>query len=527
MKAGNPFSLTVTAFNGAATPAVTPNFGKEATPEKVTLTSTANMPDLPGAVAGNLICNATQPGTTTCTTGAGVATVADVSGAGAVNARLLYDEAGIMTLGARLASGNYLGSGLKEITIPSSGNIGRFIPDHFTVATDPDSPIIARSDFVQNVTTVSAPSGAGATIISVATTTGFNAGDKVRIPGAGAGGNAYTGTITAVGASTLTLSTAIGTALVGDGSETVIDEWGTYAGEIMDAQFTLNAIEFGGSPTNNYQGAYAKLNPVAAGNPLALGAVDTVGPTFNVALSTALTATGSFVNGSATITAPVAVVRGATAIAPYTSLKIGIAPTDSDGIKMGSFDLGVTSATADHASIMDPLVQASTEVRYGRLKLSNAVGSEKASLQIPLQAQYWSGSSWVLNANDSQTQIPATSVALSNYRDKSTPPTPNWTTTATGLGTLSAGQGVITLSAPTPAGGTGSVDLAINLGIATTDASCLTSHPVMTAPALSLAYLRGPWCAAASTFTADPSATATFGVYTPETRKAVHIRELF
>jgi MSHA biogenesis protein MshQ len=179
---------------------------------------------------------------------------------------------------------------------------------------------------------------------------------------------------------------------------------------------------------------------------------------------------------------------------------------------------------------MDPLVQASTEVRFGRLKLSNAVGSEKSTLQIPVQAQYWSGNSWVLNANDSQTQIPATSVALSNYRDKSSsPPTPNWTTTATGLGTLSAGQGVITLSAPVPAGGTGSVDLAINLGSAPTDASCLPNHPVMTAPVLSLIYLRGMngSCAAAGTYTADPSATATFGVYTPETRKAVHIRELF
>jgi len=498
----------------------------------VTLIPAANMPDLPlpAAVVGNLICNATQPPTTTCTTGSGVATVGDVSGAGVVNARLLYDEAGIMTLGAKLASGNYLGSGRKEISIPSSGNIGRFIPDHFTVTTDPDSPIVTRSDFLQMVTTVSAPANPGDTTISVAATTGFGVGSKVRIPGAGVGGNVLTAIITAVGASTLTLSTAIGTALDGLGSESVIAEWGSYMGEMMDAQFTLNAVESGGSVTNNYRAPYAKLDPAAAGNPLALGAADAAGPTYNVALTTAVTATGSFANGSATIVAPFAVVRGASAIAPYTVLKIGIAPTDSDGIKMGTLNLGVTSATADHASIMDPLVQASTEVRFGRLKLSNAVGSEKASLQIPVQAQYWSGNSWVLNSSDSQTQIPATSVALSNYRDKSgTPPTPNWTTTPGGLGTLLGGQGSITLSAPAPSGGTGSVDFAINLGTATTDISCLTSHPLMTAPALSLAYLRGMngSCAAASTYAADPSATATFGVYVPETRKAVHIRELF
>jgi MSHA biogenesis protein MshQ len=218
---------------------------------------------------------------------------------------------------------------------------------------------------------------------------------------------------------------------------------------------------------------------------------------------------------------------------PYETLNLGAAPQDADAVTLpgaASVDVYKVDLDADANGTNERKLLATTSERFGRIKLSNAVGSEKSSLQIPVQAQYWSGSSWVLNASDSLTPIPAAIVALSNYRDKSgTPPTPNWTTTPTGPGTLAAGQGAITLSAPAPTGGTGSVDVAINLGIATQDTACLATHTAMTAPTLNLAYLRGMngSCAASNTFAADPSATATFGVYSPETRKAVHVRELF
>ncbi len=92
-----------------------------------------------------------------------------------------------------------------------------------------------------------------------------------------------------------------------------------------------------------------------------------------------------------------------------------------------------------------------------------------------------------------------------------------------------AGLGSIVLTAPNPAGSTGTVDVAVNLGIGTSDQSCLATHPVMAAPANSLAWLRGKNgpCVASNTYTADPSARASFGVFPAEQRKAVHIRELY
>jgi len=445
--ASYPFSMTVTAYNSAGV--ATPNFGKESTPESVTLTGT-NIVDPDLTFAGNLI---------------GVFGAFN-SGAASGNA-FTYDEVGIINITAKLTSGNYLGSTLKEITTPASVNIGRFIPDHFVVITHPASPVVTQADFLpQTATTVDAVGAAApTTVISVAATAGFAVGGKVRIPGAGAGGIAFTGSIAAIDSvaipPTLTLNTAIGTSLVG--GDDVVSEWGSYMGEQMNAQFTLSAVELNGSTTNNYQGAYAKLNPAAAGNPLGLGAMDTAGPTYNLALDTSSAATGSFAGGSATIIAPLAVTRGASAVGPYNSVKIGIAPTtaEADGVRMGTYNLGVTSAVNDHTSIMDPLVQDVTAVRYGRIKISNAIGSELLSLPVALTAQYWNGTAYVTNADDNDTVLLVSNIVLGTYQRKTGD---TWTTSpALVNGTAVQSGWTVNLSKPTATfTGKGSVDLTTN-----------------------------------------------------------------
>jgi hypothetical protein len=297
-----------------------------------------------------------------------------------------------------------------------------------------------------------------------------------------------------------------------------------YAGSYMKFSSTAGA-SLNQAPYNTQGGRYSRFDALGGGTTPALD-------TSQLPATTADPVIGAFTNGVGTLTfssgGGLAFTRSLTTPnAPFNAdIAVALNVIDGDAITYAGNPASFGAATAGNGIAFS----GGKPMRFGWLKLSNAVGSEKSPLQIPIQAQYWSGNSWVLNANDSCTPIPATRVALSNYRDKSgTPPTPNWSTTPTGPGTLSAGQGAITLAAPVPVGGTGSVDVAINLGTATTDASCLASHPAMTAPALSLAYLRGMngSCAASSIFAADPSSTATFGVYSPETRKAVHIRELF
>jgi hypothetical protein len=409
MKAGAIFSLSVTAYNGASTPTITPNFGKEIAPEAVVLTPAANMPDLVGAIAGNLTCSTPS---STCANGPNGTVVLGGFGAttpGVASNSFVYDEVGIMTLTPMLDdpdSHGYveLGNGALNPSGWVSGNIGRFIADHFEANPDALNPILARAGLPQT-TALAIGTTAPATLIDVDTTTGFYVGGKVRIPGAGTGGTAFAATVTAVDAvgQTLTLDTPIGSTLAG--GESVISEWGSYMGEPMNANFVLSAMNVANNVTSNYEGAYAKLDLTAGTNPLGLGAVDATGPTYNLLLDTSAAATGSFINGSATISAPLAVVRGSTAVGPYNAVKVGIAPSsaETDGVKMGAYDLSVAGGANDHTSIMDPLVQAVTQVRYGRLKISNAYGSELLTLPVRTTAQYYDGTTWVTNLQDSLT----------------------------------------------------------------------------------------------------------------------------
>lgn len=175
----------------------------------------------------------------------------------------------------------------------------------------------------------------------------------------------------------------------------------TYMGEQMNAVFTLTAQAAGNTTTQNYAGVLAMLNPAAAGK-LAFAAVDsTATPTYLTArLDTSLVASGSFASGVANVVAPLAITRGASADGPYASLDIGIAPTDSDGVIMSAYDLDTDAVAGnDHSKV------ARTEVRYGRMKLSNAHGSELLPLPIVATVQYWNGTMYATSATDSETQF--------------------------------------------------------------------------------------------------------------------------
>ena len=113
VKAGEAFTLTVTAT--ASTGTITPNYGKEASPEGVLLT-----PNLVLPAGGNTgtVSNATIAGGSFSN---GVATVTN----------LAWSEVGIITLTPSVGDASYLGTG--DVTGTTTGNVGRFYPDHFTM----------------------------------------------------------------------------------------------------------------------------------------------------------------------------------------------------------------------------------------------------------------------------------------------------------------------------------------------------------------------------------------------------------
>ncbi len=225
----------------------------------------------------------------------------------------------------------------------------------------------------------------------------------------------------------------------------------TYMGEQMDVNFTLTAANASNSPTQNYTGTFAKLNPRASNATLVWGAVDGTTPTnMTSRLDTSIVASngsGSFVSGTADISVPIAITRGA-ADGPYIALDVGIAPVDSDGVTT-VFDMDINNDT-----VMDrtQVNATSTEVRYGRSRISNAYGSELSPLSLPVMVEYWNGQHYLTNADDSLTVLPVT---LGNYQG-------NLVAGETLLTApiITNGQGAIGLSAP-GFGNAGSVDVTI------------------------------------------------------------------
>lgn len=110
-QAGTPFAITVTARNASGN--ATSNFGRETAPASVTLATTLVAP-----VGGLAPAITADPGF-------------GAFSAGSASGNWSWSEVGIISLLPQLVGGDYLGAG--NVTGVSSGNIGRFVPHHFTV----------------------------------------------------------------------------------------------------------------------------------------------------------------------------------------------------------------------------------------------------------------------------------------------------------------------------------------------------------------------------------------------------------
>jgi len=415
IQAGQPFKATVTAMNGAPTPAFTPNFGKETTAEGAELTSFNHLPGLGSATAIGRVLSGFN---------SGAATLTD----------LAWSEVGVLQLKATLSNANgYLGSdsvnGKNSVVSAASPYVGRFIPDHFDTVVTPQGGGFAYSGN---------PTGPVPGQPFTVTVTAKNASAAATANYYNAGGYAKS----------INLSLASG----GGSGQLYVDAVAGGTGAVPAAKFlNLNP----GEGKVNYSDATGKLSFV-----------------FNAL--------------------------------PHAEQVIQIHAEDAD-------------------TVTSPGANGNIAIRHGRLRLFNAFGSEKANLSMPLRAEYWTGNSWVLNSADSFTVLPAASIALSGYTGTLSDPTNFGASHITGT-TLAGGQGNIVLNQPSPTA-TGSVNLTINLGAGAADQSCLGIHPATTGAAIP--WLRSINGNCAVTYDRDPSARASFGIYAPETRKTIHMRELY
>ena len=186
----------------------------------------------------------------------------------------------------------------------------------------------------------------------------------------------------------------------------------SYMGQNAALSFSLEARNLQGAVTQNYVGAFAKASAtlVAENN------------NDGVDLSSRLLSSSPLLSWNAGVAAksafsvtfgrlPVPVTNPTVALhdGPFQSLNIGMLLSDNDGerTKLNDLDLRVDGATdcESDGNCNAKTLEAAQNWRYGRMVLLSAIGSEQGDLPVQVKAEYFNGSQFVPNVDDSCSPV--------------------------------------------------------------------------------------------------------------------------
>lgn len=442
-KAGRPFSVQATAVNAAGVPVATTNYI-----------------DTPNTSVS--VCVGTA-----CTSGFGVLAVSTAAVAGVINAPgSTYSEVGSFALqlvDAAFANVDTADSSAVERTITSPViNVGRFVPDHFSVDFSAgNAPALTnRSDI---------GAGTGCTPASNFTYMDESFGLRYRI------------------------------------------EARTYSA-------VINADGTTGTRTQNYTGAWAQ----------GVVALQAENNDAGIDLASRISNTnGSWANGMYQVNVSNAqFARNAVPDGPYDNLQLGVSVTDADGPVLEKRDLNpLTAGDCIAAANCSGVLLSTTRMRFGRMRLANAYGSELLALPLALKVQYWNGTNFIDHSNDQCTRLNASDVALT-FSPPSASNALSACETSVSLSSLAVGavfnNYLLQLTKP-GAGNFGWVDVRVNLGATASGATCVGGLGV-SQTAANQAYLRGNW--GGGNYDKDPTARARFGTFRSDTG-VLYLRENF
>lgn len=203
---------------------------------------------------------------------------------------------------------------------------------------------------------------------------------------------------------------------------------------------------------------------------------------------------------------------------PFNTLGVGIDAVDTDSIATA----GTTSATGFNlvtnngplSPTPDRVSLGNTATKFGRLKIQNAYGSALVPLPVPVQVQYWNGSTFLTNAQtatnttyDSCTPISGASMQLTFQGNLAACNTYVPTTT-----TVNNGSALVVL--PAPSGHqTGTMTMTDLLAAPSSGVACNGSNTSSAATYVNAPYLQGNWGSNPGNYNVNPNARATFGIY--------------
>lgn len=281
----------------------------------------------------------------------------------------------------------------------------------------------------------------------------------------------------------------------------------TYMSEALQLGFMLTAQNANNGPTQNYSTAngFAKLDGTIPAN-FGIGAINIPAVPLNGARLDTPSSAGTWTTGVGKFTANAGILRAAAPDGPYNAVNFGIAPSDSDGVTLNIVDLDAdNNGSNERASV------ASTVIRYGRLRMQNAYGSELLGLYVPASAQYYSGGGFLNNASDSCTQIPVpvNAAGLTYFAQTAKNQLANPETSATLGGAAAPGNGTLLNSSArlrlSPPGGGNFGYLDVELAVP--------------------GYLQFNWNGGAS-YSVNPKARARFGLHRNPS-EFIYLREAY
>ena len=191
----------------------------------------------------------------------------------------------------------------------------------------------------------------------------------------------------------------------------------TYVGAQFDyslaPEITATALAVGGTPTLNYTGAFFKLSTTTLLNrnyQTTQGVLDLSGlpPTTTDPVVTESAPGAALISFSAGT--GLAYQRGAPEAPFDANIQLSIDVVDSDGVTPSAnpvtFGAGLGMAFSDGASI-----------RYGRVRLVNAVGSELVNLAVPMVAEYFMGAASGFVPHSDDTCSTDVTLTLANFSE--------------------------------------------------------------------------------------------------------------
>ncbi|WP_448565572.1 DUF6701 domain-containing protein [Thalassotalea ganghwensis] len=87
---------------------------------------------------------------------------------------------------------------------------------------------------------------------------------------------------------------------------------------------------------------------------------------------------------------------------PYDNLKFGIKLEDPDGSQLNDLNM-LNNGTEDEPLFIAKSLSGESKIRFGRWFIENAYGPETSNIIAPMQVQYYDGTRFVVNSDDSCT----------------------------------------------------------------------------------------------------------------------------